>query len=136
MKDDHRYDDIISLPHPDPEFHPRMSEMDRAAQFAPFAALTGYDEMVSEKSRCTDERIELDEEQCLSLNEALSDVISRIGKYPAVAVTWFRKDSRKSGGAYVRSEGRVRDVELPGRLMILTDGRKICLDDIVSLVLL
>lgn len=131
-----RYDDIINIPHWDPKSHQRMSEYDRAAQFAPFAALTGYDAMVSETSRLTGSRIDLDEEQMSALNETLSAIVERIGEHPKVSVTWFRKDSRKQGGAYVNTEGTVRDVELANRLIVLREGGKIHLDDIQSITII
>ena len=130
-----RYDDIIDIPRWNPKTHPRMSENDRAAQFAPFAALTGYDAMVSETARLTDAKADLDEEQMLALNETLSIIIERLSEHPKVSVTWFRKDARKKGGAYVQTEGTVKDVELAGRLLILKEGIRIPLDDIASIMI-
>lgn len=129
------YDDIIDIPHWEPKSHPRMSEYDRAAQFAPFAALTGYYAMVSETSRLTDSRTDLDEEQMLSLNETLSRIVERINEHPKVSITWFRKDDRKQGGAYVSTEGIVRDVELARRMVVLKDGSRISFDDISSIAI-
>lgn len=131
-----KYDDIINIPRWNPKSHPRMSEYDRAAQFAPFAALTGYDAMVSETARLTDARADLDEEQMLALNEALSIIVERLGEHPKVSITWFKKDARKKGGEYVITEGTVRNVDLPGRLFILKEGAQISLDDIASIVIL
>lgn len=131
-----RYDDIINLPRWNPKSHPRMSEYDRAAQFAPFAALTGYDAMVSETARLTDAKADLDEEQMLALNEALSIIVGRLGEHPKVGITWFRKDARKNGGEYVRTEGNVRNVEISGRLLVLKDGTEISMDDIFSISVL
>lgn len=128
-----KYDDIINLPHPDPKFHPRMSAIDRAGQFSPFAALTGYDAMVAETSRLTDSRVELDEEQMMALNEALAVIIGNIGNHPAVSITWFRKDSRKKGGSYTVTDGVVRDVDLVNRMIVLKEGRNIAMDDIVAI---
>ena len=113
-----------------------MSDYDRAAQFAPFAALTGYDAMVRETARLTDDRSELDEEGMFALNQTLAVILERIGEHPKVAVTWFRKDSRKEGGEYVRTEGSVRDVELANRLIIFRDGVRISMDDITSLAII
>ena len=131
-----RYDDIINIPRWNPKSHPRMSEYDRAAQFAPFAALTGYDAMVSETARLTDAKADLDEEQMLSLNETLSNIVERLGEHPKVSITWFRKDTRKKGGEYVKTEGTIRNVDLPGRLLILKEGAQISLDEIASMVIL
>ena len=131
-----KYDDIMNIPRWNPVHHPRMSACDRAAQFAPFAALTGYDAMVFETSRLTDTKIELDEEQMLSLNEALSTIVERINEHPRISVTWFRKDSRKQGGAYQKTEGTVRDVELTNRLIIFKEGGRISMDDISAITIL
>ena len=127
------YDDIINIPHWEPKSHQRMSDYDRAAQFAPFAALTGYYAMVSETSRLTDSRNDLDEEQMLSLNETLSMILARMNEHPKVLITWFRKDARKQGGVYVSTEGIVRDVDLAQRSIIFKDGTRISLDDISSI---
>lgn len=127
------YDDIINIPHWEPKSHQRMSDYDRAAQFAPFTALTGYYAMVSETSRLTDSKNDLDEEQMLSLNETLSMILARMNEHPKVLITWFRKDARKQGGAYVSTEGIVRDVDLAQRSIIFKDGNRISLDDISSI---
>ena len=131
-----KYDDIINIPHWEPRSHPRMSEYDRAAQFAPFAALTGYDAMIREASRLTDSKIEPDEEQILALNETLSMILARIGEHPKVSIVRFKEDARKQGGAYMKAEGSVRDVDLANRLIVLKEGGKINLDDIVSIEIL
>ena len=131
-----KYDDIINIPRWNPKSHPRMSEYDRAAQFAPFAALTGYDAMVSETARLTDAKADLDEEQMLALNETLSVIVGRLNEHPAVCITWFRKDTRKKGGEYVKTEGSVRNVDLPNRLLVLKEGARISLDDIASIMIL
>lgn len=124
------YDDIINLPHWEPKTRQRMSAEDRAGQFAPFAALTGYDAMVSEKARLIDEKPELAEEQLLALNNTLSAILKRISDHPTVAVTWFRQDPVKEGGEYVTTEGVVRDVELTTRIIVMRSGQKIALDDV------
>ena len=130
-----RYDDIIDIPRWNPKSHQRMSGYDRAAQFASFAALSGYDAMVRETARLTDARIEPDEEQMLALNETLSVIMERINEHPKVSVTWFRKDARKQGGAYVRTDGTVRDVEPVDRLIVLKEGNRISMDDILSIAI-
>lgn len=131
-----KYDDIINIPRWNPKTHRRMSEYDRAAQFAPFAALTGYDAMVSEKARLTDTKEELDEEQTLALNDALSMIVERINEHPKVSVTWFKRDTRKKGGAYQEKEGTVREVDLTNRLVIFREGDRIPMDDIASITLI
>lgn len=134
MEDWQKYADIIELEHPEPRTHPRMSSADRAAQFAPFAALTGYDAMVAETSRLTGSRVELDEEQRLALDEALADIVGRITAHPMVRIVHFVPDRRKKGGAYVTSEDRVRNVELPERRLILKGGGIISFDDILFIM--
>lgn len=136
MEDWSRYADIIGIEHFEPREHQRMSAYDRAAQFAPFAALTGYDAMVSETSRLTDSKGELDEAQMLALNETLADIMDRINEHPRVLVTWFRKDALKQGGAYLKTEGAVQNVEPANRLVILKDGSRIPMDDIAAITLL
>ena len=135
MEDWSKYADIIDMEHPEPKTHPRMSAMDRAAQFAPFAALAGYDAMVAETSRLTDSQMDLDEEQMLALNETLEEIIGRSNEHPEVCITWFRKDGRKSGGAYVETVGRVREVVLAERYIILREGQRISLDDIKAITI-
>lgn len=136
MEDWSRYADIIGIEHFEPREHQRMSAYDRAAQFAPFAALTGYDAMVSETSRLTDSKWELDEEQILALNETLADILERINEHPRVLVTWFRKDLRKQGGSYLKTEGTIQNVEPASRLIILKEGFSIPMDDIAAIALL
>lgn len=131
-----KYDDIINIPRWNPKSHPRMSEYERASQFAPFAALTGYDAMVSETARLTDARADLDEEQMLALNETLSIIVERLGEHPKVGIIWFRKDTRKKGGEYLKTEGSVRNVDLPNRFLVLKEGARISLDDIASIMIL
>ena len=135
MDYEHRYDDMLEMEHPEPKRHPRMSAEDRAAQFAPFAALTGYDEMVVEQARLTGSKVELDDEQCMVLNGKLAYLAEHLGERPQVAVTWFRQDSRKSGGEYVRSSGVLQNIELSARLIVLRDGRRISLDDIADIAI-
>ncbi|MCQ2159304.1 MAG: hypothetical protein MJY43_05760 [Bacteroidales bacterium] len=128
-----KYEDIIDIPHWDPKRHPRMSPLDRAAQFAPFAALTGYEAMVSETSRLTGSRQELDEERMMALNAALTGILERIGEHPEISVTWFRKDARKDGGEYVVTQGTVRDVEIANRLIVFREGERVSLDEIYEI---
>ncbi len=127
------YDDLLHLPHPTSKKHPRMSRLDRAAQFSPFAALTGYDDAVKETARLTDRRIELDEDKLAVLDERLRLVLAWEGDPPLVSVTWFQPDRRKEGGAYVTTQGRIRKVDEVKRVLVMDDGGKIPADDIVEL---
>ena len=128
-----KYDDIIKLPHWEPRSHFRMAAIDRAGQFAPFAALTGYGAMVDEASRLTCSRMEPDEEQRSALDGTLGEIISRIAEHPEVRIVHYVPYLGKTGGEYVTAEGAVRNVELPNRRILLKDGEAICLDDIIEM---
>ena len=127
------YDDIIRLPHHVSRNHPQMLMHDRAAQFAPFAALTGYEAEVGETARLTAERRELDEQEAQELNRSLVALIARLPERPEVTVEYFIPDDRKAGGAYVTVTGRVRHVSLPERILVMEDGTAIPMDDIAVL---
>ena len=128
-----KYDDIIDLPHPEPQTHPRMPMRDRAAQFAPYAALTGYDAVIRETGRLTDAQIEPDEEALTALNMKLRLLMDALGDAPEITLLVFRPDARKAGGAYLTVTGRVRKVDEYARLMTLQDGTKIPMDDILDM---
>lgn len=129
----HQYDDIIDLPHYVSSIRPRMSMIDRAAQFSPFSALTGYDAAIMETGRLTDKRIELTEEFRAVLDRKQQVLMDDLSDHPEVSVTYFVPDERKSGGAYVTVTGIVKKVDDYQRLLLLTDGTKIPLDDILDL---
>ena len=126
MRDDNPYADIIDLPRPVSRTHPRMSLLNRAAQFAPFAALTGYGDVIEETARLTDRRIELSESEQAELNDRLSALARHL---PAEAtLTWFVPDGRKDGGRYESKTLTVRRV-LPGEgRLVLADGGSIGFD--------
>lgn len=128
-----RYDDIIGLPHPTSPRHPRMAAIDRAAQFSPFAALTGYDAAIRETARVTGDRIELTEESRAALDRKQNMLVDIMHERPEISVTFFVPDGRKDGGAYTTVTGRVRRIDPVARVMVMTDGRKIALDDITEL---
>lgn len=129
----HQYDDIIDLPHHVSATRQRMSMIDRAAQFSPFAALTGYDAAIKETGRLTDERIELSEESRAALDRKQQLLLDNLADRPEVSLTYFVPDERKSGGAYVTVSGRAKKVDDYQRLLILTDGTKIPLDEILDM---
>lgn len=128
-----QYNDIIDLPHHVSATRPRMSMIDRAAQFSPFAALTGYDAAIKETGRLTDQRIELSEDSRAALDRKQQLLVECLADHPEVSVTYFIPDERKSGGAYVTVTGIVKKVDGYQRLLLLTDGTKIPLDDILDL---
>lgn len=124
------YEEIISLPHHVSERHARMSMLDRAAQFSPFAALTGYDAAIRETARLTDRRIELDESQREVLDKQLREAVER--KLP-VQITFFREDGRKSGGAYVTTAGEIRRIDAIRGLVLMQSGGQILIEDIFEI---
>lgn len=127
------YEDIINLPHHVSKTRPQMSMLDRAAQFSPFAALTGYDAAIKETGRLTDEKIELGEEAKAALDRKQAYLMEMIGEQPEISITYFLPDARKSGGAYVTITGNLKRFDEYERLMILTDSRKIPMDDIADI---
>lgn len=128
-----QYNDIITLPHHSSDVRAHMSLHDRAAQFAPFAALTGYDAAIGETARLTDAKLALSEEQGNILNERICIIMEHIKEKPEVNITYFVPDQRKSGGAYVTAAVSVRRIDDFTRRLILTDGNTIPLDDIYSI---
>ena len=128
-----RYDDIIHLPHHVSKTRPQMSMMDRAAQFSPFAALPGYDAAIKETGRLTDEKIELGEETKAVLDRKQRYLSDMISVQPEITVTYFLPDERKSGGTYLSVTGKLKRIDEYERMMILTDGKKIPLDDIMNI---
>ena len=130
-----KYDDIINLPHHEPKYHPRMSKYKRSAQFAPFAALVGYDEQVQECSRITDKRLEIDDELKEKINNKLNKINKLIKYNPEVEITYFIPDEKKDGGKYVTDKGNVKRIDYINRFIKLTDNKKIVLDDVVAITI-
>ena len=128
------YDDIIHLPHHVSQNHPQMPLRDRAAQFAPFAALTGYEAAVGETARLTTERRELDAQEAAELNRRLTDLAARLKDRPEVTIEYFVPDNRKGGGAYVTVADRVRNISVSERLLVMEDGAEIPMEDVASVV--
>ena len=132
-RETHSYDDIISLPHPVSARHPQMSLYDRAAQFSPFAALSGYEDAVREEARLTGRRIELSEEEKAMLDAQLADLAGKAAERPQVAVTWFVPDALKDGGEYVTTAGAFKRMDEVERCILLADGCRIPVEDILQL---
>ena len=128
-----KYDDIINLPHYEPKYHPRMSKYKRSAQFAPFAALVGYDEQVQECSRITDKRLEIDDELKEKINNKLNKINELIKNSPEVEITYFIPDEKKDGGKYITEIGNVKRIDYINRFIKLTDNKKIILDDVIDI---
>ena len=125
-----KYDDMIYLPNPTPTCKPRMSLHDRAAQFSPFAALTGYEDAVEETARLTDTRLELSEDMKTILNEKMQMIIDNLDSEPIVTITYFVPDKKKSGGAYVDVTGVVKEIDEYERCIVMTDKKKIPIEQI------
>lgn len=128
-----KYREIIGLPHHVSKTRPQMPMSDRAAQFAPFAALTGYDSAIKETGRLTDERIELDEEALTTLDMKYQLLMDALDDEPEVTITYFQPDERKTGGKYVSATGAVKKVDDFERRIIMQDGLRILMDDVLSI---
>ncbi len=128
-----KYEDIIHLPHHVSSKRPQMPMIDRAAQFSPFAALTGYDDAISETGRLTDKKIDLSEEEKEVLDRKQQFLLEKLDKRPALTVIYFVPDAKKSGGAYVTKSGNLKKIDAIERWMQLTDGTKIPLDDVADI---
>ena len=127
------YEDIIHLPHHVSATRPQMSMSDRAAQFSPFAALTGYDEAIKETGRLTDDRIELDENTRTALDIKQAYLAENINIHPEISITYFLPDTKKDGGEYVTATGSLKRIDEYERMLIFVDGRKIPMDEIANI---
>ena len=120
------YDDIINLPHPTSAKHPRMPLSDRAA-------LSGHSAALVETARLTDQRMELDEDARAALDSKQQLLLERIKERPEITVTWFQPDAKKDGGRYIVSTGRLKRIHEADQVLILVDGLRIPIGDIVEL---
>lgn len=127
------YDDIINLPHHQSAKRVHMSNYDRAAQFSPFAALTGYDDAVKETARLTDRKVELDEYELQILNEKLNRIQDALSEEPEVSITYFVADDKKSGGSYKTISGIVKRIDEFEHLVLMRNGMKIPIEDILEI---
>ena len=128
------YEDMLELPHPVSKTHPQMPRRDRAAQFAPFAALTGYEEAVREAARLTEEKMILDEDSKEQLDWKLRCLQEKVKEKPTITVTYFLEDEKKKGGKYVTVTGVLKKIDSYTHQFVLESGEEIPVDDIVSLV--
>ena len=129
-KDKHRYDDIINLPHHRSRERNPMSFHDRAAQFNPFAALTGHEEAIKETARLTEEKIVLDESAVEKINEILYDISLHLDEKRKVAITYFKQDTHKEGGAYLTDVGTVKKVDVNEGVVVMDSGVRIFMGEI------
>lgn len=128
-----QYEDIINLPHHVSSHRPHMSNYDRAAQFSPFAALTGYDCAIAETARLTDQKIELSDDRIDALDAVLYKIGVNIASRPEVEILYFKPDARKAGGVYCAVTGAVRKLDQISKTLQLTDGTVIPILDILSI---
>lgn len=127
-----KYDDIIHLPHHVSPTHPQMPLSDRAAQFSPFAALTGYEAAIRETERLTTEKVELDEEAKAALDEKLRLLAEHLPERPMVSITYFQPDERKDGGEYLTVTGSVKKIDGDTRAVVMMTGERIFIEDILE----
>ncbi|MCM1393140.1 MAG: YolD-like family protein [Faecalibacterium sp.] len=128
-----KYDDIINLPHHVSANRPHMSMIDRAAQFSPFAALTGYEDAVKETERLTEQKINLNEAEINILNDKLNFLQENLQIKPTVSVTYFMPDNRKNGGSYTTVIGTIKRIDTVEKTVTMTDGCVISIDDILKI---
>lgn len=128
-----KYDDLLYMPHPVSKKHPQMPILDRAAQFAPFAALTGHSAAIKETARLTDSKIELDEDTRMQLDMKQQILLEMTAKQPEIIVTYFKKDARKSGGSYLTVTGNLKKIDSYTHEFVMNNNRRIPIDDIIAI---
>ena len=133
MNEKFPYEDIIHLPRPVSKRHPQPTMSERAARFAPFAAITDYEEMVLEQARVTEKKINLDECALTLLSEKLNIIQEFLDKAPKIKVTYFVPDKKKSGGAYVSLNGTVKRIDPHTKLLVMSDDKKVPIEDICKI---
>ena len=129
-----RYDDIINLPHHISPTRQRMSMHDRAAQFAPFAALVGYYDAVAETARLTVVRPELDEQEQWAINERLAYIADHIHEQPEVRIKYFVPDDRKTGGTIIEVSGKVKKISATDGTIVMADGYVVTIKDVIKVL--
>lgn len=132
-KDGQRYEDILYLPHHQSTDRPHMSLHDRAAQFSPFAALTGHKDAIEETARLTEEEITLDETKREQINEALYEISQHLSEHRRAAITYFKPDVRKSGGSYLTDIGTIKKIDETEQMIVMDSGIRIPMQQIVEI---
>ena len=128
-----RYDDIINLPHHVSANRHHMSMLERAAQFQPFRALTGYENAVQETARLTEDRIELTEDEKTLLDGKLQQLADDIASHPLATITWFQPDKKKTGGEYITTTGQLKKIDDFAGILILLGGERIVIENILDI---
>ena len=127
------YEDIVNLPRHISKIHPQATMADRAARFSPFAAISGYEDMVKEAARVTEERIDITDATKELLNEKLNMIIEFLDEEPEVTITYFEPDKKKTGGAYVSITGVVKRIDEYERIVLMSDDKKIRIEEIYAI---
>ena len=130
-----KYDDILHLEHPVSKNHKPMSISDRSAQFAPFAALVGYEESIKEAGRLTEEEITLSEDKIEEISKKLSYLYENVSSHPFITLTYFKKDSHKKGGSYLSITGRVRKMNTTDLNIVIENNKPVSFDTIIDIVI-
>lgn len=132
-QNEHKYDDIINLPHHVSKKHPQMPALNRAAQFSPFAALTGHDAAIRETARLTDFFVELSDDKKQQLDEQLRLLMDNLEQKPECEITYFRPDEKKNGGAYLTVRGRIKKIDAYTHQIMFTDGKALPIERLFSI---
>ena len=127
------YEDIVNLPRHISKVHPQATMADRAARFSPFAAISGYEDMVKEAARVTEERIDITDAAKELLNEKLNMIIEFLDEEPEVTITYFEPDKKKDGGAYISITGTVKRIDEYERIVLMSDDKKIRTEEIYAI---
>ena len=127
------YEDIVNLPRHISKVHPQATMADRAARFSPFAAISGYEDMVKEAARVTEERIDITDATKELLNEKLNMIIEFLDEEPEVTITYFEPDKKNDGGAYISITGTVKRIDEYERIVLMSDDKKIRIDEIYAI---
>ncbi len=131
-----KYDDILYLDRPISKNHKQMSIYDRSAQFAPFAALVGYEESIKEAARKTVDKIELSADEIELLSKKLAFLYANLSSHPLVSITYFKKDERKKGGNYINDTGSIKKIDIQEKKISLSKNNFINFDDIIDIVII
>ena len=127
------YEDIVNIPRHISKVHPQATMADRAARFSPFAAISGYEDMVKEAARVTEERIDITDATKELLNEKLNMIIEFLDEAPVVTIIYFEPDKKKDGGAYISITGTVKRIDEYERIVLMSDDKKIRIEEIYAI---
>jgi len=132
---DEKYREMLSLSRPHSKNHSPMSILERAAQFAPFAALNGHDDEINETARLTEARANYDENKAEEFDRVLNHLLQSIDKHPSVSLIYFCPDTRKAGGAYLHHSGELKKIDEYERMLVFADKTKVAIDMICEIAI-